>query len=772
MPSFFSLPQDVLTQVYVQLPPENLLRMLTTGSFAVKDKTVIRSLFMKRDNQSKRLQEKVIQSWDQSHGIYPFPFTDPHHNEFSRALTKLDVRHQIMGLYLMNKPAHAGQTVRSQPQNPDTATDLPHQQVAITPTAPQKRVLDEVELSAHIIWIDANLMNRNSKVSRQARQALITLAQEIDDNQLPLLFALIQKKLESLNEYSKQYQTVLNALTIIAPKLKETQLTHFLIWIQKKLESLYESEDDEDMGDEDLIVHRVSWDEEYRHLQDALNVIAPYFQETHLKSFLNWIQKKLINQDMDFDVQKALTTLATQLPQRHITQFFAWIQINLAHWNAGVRINAHEALAAVAARLDPKTISTHLIDLIKNHLNSDNDSLRASAQRTLIALAPKLDETHIAILLAWIEDNLKLGDNEIRNALYALAAIGSTMSPKDITATRFKQVKDHLNHPNLAIRVSAQQALVALAPRLSEEFITADLLDSLHGNLELDTRIGALEVLEALASRLNSSHLSPALLDFVQQGLLSSQYLLRNGAQNGLIALIPVMNEQQINGFLDWIQTILEQPEARMKADVLQTLTIIVSELDNVHLSPRLMTLIQSNLLETNHLALHAQEVLSPLVPKLDEPGLALFFDWMQNNLGKKLKPEPYLGDLLACCAVDNEYAIPIAKKLVSIINGKNRSDSAMALNLLGQWSMSWIQYLDITNKDTINDLIASLQPNVYDKNKTYAPNKTWNMFARLSDHDINPNPYLLSLLREQLQQFVGAPTVTSTVQSHPLQSS
>ncbi|KTD60830.1 hypothetical protein [Legionella shakespearei] len=763
MTSFFSLPQDVLTQIYLKLPPETLLRMVTTGSVTAKNETVIRSLFMKRDNEAKRYQEKVIQSWDQAHGAYPFPFAG-RHNEFCRALARLGVRHQIMGLYLMNKPGHGLQADHSQAQSPRNENNLPLHHAA-TATVQTKPISTEAELTAHISWISFNLINRNSK----ARRALIKLAKEIDDRYLPLLLALIQKKLESQpqNEYIKQYNAVTKALALIAPRLESSHLTLLLTWIQQELESLYESDDeDDDTMDEEIVVHRGSWYEDFHYIHDSLDIITPWFQEEHLTNFLGWIQKKMTYEDIDIDVQKALTTLAIRLPNAHLATFFTWIQINIAHWNAAVQINAHEALAAVASRLDAQSIPLSLIDSIKDHLNNENDSLRLSAQRTLTALAPKLNEQHIATLLTWVQDNLNLGDNEVRNALQILAAIGSHLDGKLITATFFGQVQASLRHSNFNVRTSAQQALTALAPRLNGEFITAELTDTIRSNLELDhssVTISALEALEALAPRLKAVHLSPTLLSLIQDNLLNPEYLFKNGSKDTLMALMPILNDQQIDGFLDWIQNILELDDDRMKADALQALTIIVSGLNTRGVSSRLITLIQSNLLKENHLAFHAQEVLVPLTPRLDDPDFVQFFDWMENNLGQELKPEPYLGNLLIYCPVDDTHAIPIAKKLVDIINGEDKYESEMALNLLGQWSMSWIQYVDSTNKDALQDLIASLQPDVHNKSKQYAPDKTWNMLARLSDHNINPNPYLLSLLREQLQQFVDTLAVTLT---------
>jgi hypothetical protein len=762
MPTFFPFPQDVLTQIYLELPSANLLRMLATGSLLVKNETLIRSLFMKKGNEAARYKKKIIQSWDEDHGAYPFPFAD-RHNEFCRSLAKLDVRQQIMGLYLMNKPGHGLPAAPSQTRSAET--DLLRLSVP-TASVSKKPISTEAELREQINRIDFNLMKRSSK----ARQALITLTKEINDEYLPILLELIQKKLTSLNEYSKAYQTVIKTLELIAPRLENSQLTLLITWIQSKLENLYESDDDDDdTMDDEIVIHKGSWYEDSRYIQDALNTLTPWFQETHLTSFLGWVQERMTYEFIDIDLQKILTTLATKLPKVHLATFFTWVQINIAHWNTNAQINAHEALAAIASRLDTQSIPLSLIDLIREHMINGNDSLRLSAQRTLTALAPKLNEKHITTLLNWVQDNLNLGDNEAHKSLQILAAIGSHLDEKLITPTLFGQIQTYLKHKQFNLRISAQYALTTLAAKLNEEFITAELIDAIRNNLELNksnVTTSALEALEALAPRLKAIHLSPELLSLIQNNLLSPHYLLKYGAQNALVALMPILNDQQIDNFLNWVQNILEHGDDRMKADALQALTIIVSGLNSRGISYRLITLVLSNLLQENHLAIHAQEVLLPLIPRLDEPDIAQALNWMEHNLGQGLKLEPYLGDLLAYCPVNDKHAFPIAKKLVNIINGENKYDSEMALNLLGQWSMSWIQHLDITDKNTLQDLIASLVPNVYDKSKQYAPEKTWKMFARLNDHNINPNPYLLSLLREQLRQFVDTQAVTLSSKS------
>lgn len=763
MPTFFSLSQDVLTQIYLELHPAILLRMIATGSVSVKGETLIRSLFMKKDKEATQYQEKVIQSWDQAHGVYPFPFAN-RHNEFCRALARLDVRQQIMGLYLMNKPGHGLPAAPSQARGAET--DLLRLSVP-TAAISKKPISTEAELREHISRIDFNLMKRSSK----ARQALITLSKEIDDEYLPLLLELIQKKLTSLNEYSKAYQSVVKALELIAPRLENSQLTLLLTWIQNKLENLYESddEDDDDTMDDEIVIHKGSWYEDSRYIQDVLNTLTPWFQEAHLSSFLGWVQERMTYEFIDIDLQKVLTTLATKLPKVHLATFFTWVQINIAHWNTTAQINAHEALAAIASRLDTESIPLSLIDLIREHMINGNDSLRLSAQRTLTALAPKLNEKHITTLLNWVQDNLNPGDNETHKALQILAAIGSHLDGKLITPTFFGQIQTYLKHKQFNLRISAQHALTTVAAKLNEEFITAELIDTIRNNLELNksnVTTSALEALEALAPRLKAIYLSPELLSLIQNNLLCPHYLLKYGAQNALIALMPILNDQQIDNFLGWVQNILEHGDDRMKADALQTLTIIVSGLNTRGLSSLLITLVLSNLLQDNHLAIHAQEVLLPLIPKFDEPDIAQALDWMELNLGQGLKLEPYLGDLLAYCPVNDRHAIPIAKKLVEIINEDDKYDSEMALNLMGQWSMSWIQNMDITDKDTLQNLIATLVPNVYDKSKQYTPEKTWKMFARLSDHNINPNPYLLSLLREQLRQFVDTQALTLSSKS------
>ncbi|MDR3502503.1 MAG: hypothetical protein P4L79_07955 [Legionella sp.] len=296
--------------------------------------------------------------------------------------------------------------------------------------------------------------------------------------------------------------------------------------------------------------------------------------------------------------EKMLALFSSKLHETHINTLLAWIQNNLSHKDARIRGKALKALIALAPELNETHIAPFSDLLRKNLLAEESEGYRMQDSdlhtKALIALIPKLNQAQIHELLG---KTMYSKDGSVRHSVQqALIILAPKLDKVHITSF-CDWIQENLNHENDAARSKVVQFLIALAPILNETQISR-LIAKIQNNLNnKDTTIiyETLKALILMAPKLNETDIT-TLLPEIQHTMTHEQPIVRDEAQQVVIAMMPKLDETNIPTFLTWVENNLNSRNASLRISALKLFNALVPNLNETHISPSLNTAIQKAL--------------------------------------------------------------------------------------------------------------------------------------------------------------------------------
>lgn len=422
MQTLFSIPPEVRTEIYKSLTPSELFRILEASPSYCRQgekERAIKVLFAREGKKAQIYQKKLIQSWFENHGIYPFPFTDDK-KHYLESLRRLSPSYQAIGLYVMN-----------------TSLCINNAEIKDWVDLAIPQLICSNLDKAKEEWI----VLLASKFSKEQLDSLLKWITDgtwyIDNGTFAInngefsFFAYLydeQDNWKSQNEnfeaedtqihYLKMFDGLHAVLTALIPRFNKEQINNCLKWIMGEPKELFFGNDDhrcpitmltprldteqiDNLFSQTLRLLKKRAD--YRHINIMLEIIVSKLNEAQLTEALSQLMEEM-------GKNKANKTLCILIPWLHeaqANQFFVQLIEDLRRQEAPLYEDS-PLMALVDALLSrPTRNATQVNELLCWVIDNWQNSNNKVAQRILRSLIPKLNEKQIDWLFSWAEKELK-----------------------------------------------------------------------------------------------------------------------------------------------------------------------------------------------------------------------------------------------------------------------------------------------------------------------------------------------------------------------------